>query len=138
MIAHKCKKSVFCVLFLLSFFIGTICGVFCFRCVSAQMSTLSQYTSFISSNAAFYVNLLRASLRPLIIVALIGICPAGAKCVWALIIARGFLVTYLCCTVGCCFGDLLVIYVKELLFLPLFYWLCFWAYTRWDISRHLR
>ena len=125
--AHKCKKSVFCVFFLICFFIGTICGVFCSRCISVSLSGVERFSLDFSSLkvAVFTV------LRPLALVAVLGCLSNRKRYVCICIVLRGFLTAYLFSAVRAS-EHVWEFAVKELLVLLLFYWLCSWSYFRQD------
>lgn len=136
MTAHKCKNSVFCVSFLLCFLAGTICGVFCFSCASSSLICW-QWHIDLNACSAPAIGLLCSFFRPLLVAAVFGISPLGRKYVWLLIGMRGLLCSYLCCAVIDLHNTFSLVILREFLLLPVFYWLCFWAYFRWDFSHHV-
>ena len=139
MLVNKCKNSVFCVFFCLCFLVCTICGVFCFRCswVFARGLDTCAVWRISTVDASMLITVL-TWLRPLLIAYALSLHPAGHRFVFFLIVVRGFLLAYLYSSVCFARNDLLLLTAKEIVILPLFYWLCQWAYFRWDVSCHVR
>lgn len=134
MLLYKCKKSVFCIYFLLFFFLGTISGVFLFRCLFHSLAGSSCWCLNLEF-AAFRWNdlrLLSSAVRSITILAIFALVPYGYVFVPFLVFCRGFLMCY-------CFSQMWVsgavigsVFVKELLLLPLYYSFCRWVYFKWS------
>ena len=119
----KCRNSVFCVKFLVFFLLGTICGIWLYRCL-AELETLwlEPYCSLLGTASVFSACL--AALRPLILAGLACIHPWGCRVVPLLIGVRGLLTVYSACAVlraGLPPGGVIL---RGLVILPAFYWLC--------------
>lgn len=128
---HKCKKSVFCTLFLASFFLGTICGVFCFRCLSASLCGFGQLRlgeSLLESMSPY--SAVFAALRPFAMIAVLLLIPNGFRYVFAFVVLRGFLSAYLFCSVLDNCGEIFLFLIRTFLLLLLYYWLCEFVYFR--------
>lgn len=121
-----CKKTVFSILFLISFAVGTICGVLLFRlmlprgqdwildyCVSLRHS--------MSVPPIFQVLLL---VRPFLIVFAAGLLPFRRKLIPALIALRGCLLAYTCSAFYSCDVVFTAYLLRNLLCLPLYYSFC--------------
>ena len=124
-----CKKSVFSVLFLLSFLLGTICGVLLFRCVYVYHSDW-----IVDYGSALFIRIDRISISclafaliPFVSLFLLSIFPEGYRVLPVLIAVRGCLLCYflcLCHVGGISYG---AVFCRNLFLLPLFYF----------VSRHI-
>lgn len=131
----KCRKSVFCMLFLFFFSIGTICGVLSFRYLAGAQSSwtfmycrrlqLMEYGSFCSFVLAW--------IRPLLLVLVIGLVPWGKKFLPILITARGFLTAYSAAACLSCGQSLSWVVIRGLTLLPVFYALCRFSYFAFPV-----
>ena len=132
MLVQKCKNSVFCVYFLFFFFVGTICGVFCYSLqISSDLDFVSYYSVAISESL-FDCSLLSflAAARPFVFVAFLALTSFGHRFLFLLIAVRGFMTAYTAAAlwIGNC--DLFLIFIRGLVLLPLFYGLCAWSHCR--------
>lgn len=132
---YKCKKSVFCICFLIFFFLGTISGVFMFCCLlrstEGHLFCALDFPGVVSEGV---VSVLFSVLRPLSLVALFAFHPRGYAAVFPMIVIRGFLISYCFSAVWFSETAFWPFILKELVVLPLFYCLCRWVYFRWDRS----
>ena len=119
-----CKKSVFCILYLIFFFLGTICGVLLVRSFSAAEGPwLVSYCGALSACSAGMWRLL-AWVRPLVLAWLAGLSGFGCRLIPWLIALRGALMAYeaaACCVCGQSPRGVLL---RGLVILPLFFSLC--------------
>ena len=125
----KCRNSVFCVQFLIFFLLGTICGIWFYRCL-AELETvwLEPYCSLLTGASGW--SALFSAVRPLIAAWLVWFCPEGYRILPLLIGMRGCLTAYTACAVlraGLPSGPVIL---RGLVILPLFYWLCRRAFCR--------
>ena len=127
-----CKKSVFSVLFLVSFLLGTICGILLFRSVFVlHPGWIVDYGTALSMGTSRGgISCLFFSVMPFLVLFLLGMFSAGYRLIPALISVRGCLLCYYmsCCHVsGSVFGAVLC---RNLFLLPLFYLLSrhIWVY----------
>ncbi len=127
-----CKNSVFSILFLVSFLLGTICGVLLFRAVYVlHPGWIEDYGSALVQ-AASHAGLSRFlfALMPFLVLFLFGVFSEGYRLVPVLIAARGcFLCYYLsCCQVSGSGGG--PVLFRNLILLPVFYLLSryIWVY----------
>jgi len=134
--SYKCKKSVFCICFFIFFLIGTICGLFCFRCQLVnngrwmlsvcETAALSLHTAFVKHAAVL--------LRPCIVVSALAFHPVGYRLLFPVIFVRGFLMSYHFAALWLGNCDIFRMVLLGLLALPLFCVLCGWAFLRWNLS----
>ena len=127
---YKCKKSVFCIYFLILFGLGTICGVFCFRCqMSANCQWILPYCGAIShSMSTAFVKSAAVLFRCGILMAALSILQRGYRAIFPLIIVRGFLMSYSFSAlwIGGC--SMISMILHACLILPAYYMLCSWAF----------
>lgn len=131
MYSHKCKKSVFCAIFLACFFVGTICGVFCFRCISASLDGLEQLHAGelfgivgLSGRTVFSV------FRPFLVLTVLFLLPNGFRYIFLFVALRGCLSAYLFCAVLHIRGEIFPLMTRTFLILLLYYLLCEFIYFR--------
>lgn len=136
---YKCKNSVFCVSFLICFTLGTICGVFAFRCFLSCASDWNTLVleGFHISNMRFWA-LIGAWFRTLAVVALFALLPTGYRAILPLVVVKAFLIAYLFSALQFYRVYAPFVVFKELSALPMFYWICKWVYFRWDVSYCVR
>ena len=129
--SYKCKNSVFCAIFLACFLVGTICGVFCFRCV---LGSLSEFDHLRIGGIVFgnrmQMEAVFATVRPLGVMAVLAFVPCKRRYICILIVLRGFLMAYFFCLFLRTSADLFPVIFGEFLFLLLFFWLCNFVYFR--------
>ena len=119
----NCRNSVFCVKFLLYFLIGTICGIWFYRCMIAQETDwLKSYCVGLEGNLPRFSVV--AMLRPLVFAYLISLHSAGAYFLPALVFLRGFLTAYTTCAVLRLDFAVGLVLTRCVLILPVFYLLC--------------
>ena len=133
-----CKNSVFSILFLISFLIGTICGILLFRAVHIlHPSWIVEYASALSSvstarffRSAFFL------ILPFLPVWLIGQFPNGYRFVPLLTSMRGCFLSYClsCCYVGGV-SSLPVVY-RNAFFVPLYYLFCQYVWVCDPVDRY--
>ena len=121
-----CKNSVFCAIFLVLFFLGTICGIFLLRCVLvANSDFLSDYC--LSLRAVKMRSpwlLLWFHLLPFLSAFAVSFLPNKDKFLFVLIFLRGCVSAY---AISACYAlglSLANILVRDFLLLPVFYWFC--------------
>lgn len=125
----KCKNSVFCVRFLIFFLIGTICGIWLFRCLApGHAAWLSNYC-FMLEHATFssFTSATLPWFRPLALVVIIHYSSLTKYLLPVLIVFRGMLTTYSFCAIRLSGSSPGVFLFRGVLLLPLFYLLCFYA-----------
>lgn len=125
-----CKNSVFCVLFYVSFFLGTICGVLFLRCMLVNNYLwLSAYCHELQRTAPNSFLLLGwFQLLPFLAAVLIYFLPHKDKLFPALIFLRGCISAY---TVGAYYMldvPLADILLYSLLLFPAFFAVCRWLW----------
>lgn len=137
MLQYKCKKSVFCILFLICFFIGTICGVILFHCLlGAHSGWITAYCDALGSlERPGLLTSLFFWCRPLALALLLGLSPAGSRLIPVLILARGCFSAYLTSFYYAAGLSPLSAVLRWLALLPVFYLLCRWAYYAPDDPR---
>ena len=127
MAGRKCKISLFCVQFLVSYFIGTICGVLLFRFGTvAQSDWLLTYGQVISSMVQTQTpfDLVRL-LRPLAIAGLLVLVPWKKSALLLVVVARGCLTAYSVCLFYGSGQSCLYLVFRGLILLPLFFLVCY-------------
>lgn len=126
MLSVKCRKSVFCVQFLAFFLLGTICGIWLYRCLAGcEYGWLNSYCALLGQGARRDGwTLLLTWGRPLVLAWLASIHPVGFRALPVLIWGRGLLTAYSAC--ACLRAGLSpgTVILRGLVLLPLFYWLC--------------
>lgn len=137
MLRRKCKKSVFCILFFIFFFLGTICGVFLF-----QLQYRAQHTWIVSYGKVLLPErscdlwrLFFVSLRPLLFCILLGLLSFGWRLIPLLIFGRGCLVSYLFSLASLCETPVSALFLRELFLLSSFFFLVRWAYYHFDTRK---
>lgn len=121
-----CKKSVFCILFLLFFALGTICGVLFLRCLLTEDVTwLRSYCAELDhSNRSGVLLTLWFLLLPFLGAFAVGLTPFKDKLFPALFFLRGCFCVY---AVGAFYTlgiPLTGILLRNLVLLPIFYAVC--------------
>ena len=125
MYRRKCKFSVFCILFLVLFSLGTICGVLFFR-------LLADYeNNWIWAYGWSLLPLYRLGsyIRPLVLAGAMSLVTWGKHCVLLLVFCRGLLMSYAISAFYACGQDMGLLLVQGLVILPLFYLVCLWSYS---------
>ena len=118
-----CKNSVFCILFLLFFSLGTICGVLLLHCVLRSDSQwVRAYCTALASQGGrgAFLNLWFL-LLPFLAAFAIMLLPGGDKLLPVLFFLRGCVCTY---SIGACLAlqiPLTGILLRNLFLLPAFY-----------------
>jgi len=132
LLAGKCKNSVFCVFLFISFFLGTISGVFCFQCLLNEVRTwIRVYCEEVSLGANLNIrSAVFAFVRPFVFMGVFIIHPVGYKIVFPAAALRGFLTSYYISAlwIGDC--DLCLIILRELVVLPLYFLMAYFVYFR--------
>ena len=125
--AHNfCKKSVFCILFLFFFAIGTICGVFlCQMVLIAAPDWMFCYCAALAkSDTAGGVRRFFFLLWPFLAVFAVGLTPMRRKLIPIAVALRGCLLAY-CCTALYMSGSLSFFFiVLNALLMPIYFILC--------------
>lgn len=121
-----CKKSVFSVLFLIFFLLGTICGIFLLRCILlSDNSWLSAYCSLLQRSPSGHpLMVLWFYVLPFLGVLVTAILPGGARLVYLLAFFRGCFLAYTFGAfyfLGISFRPVLL---RSMLTLPMFFALC--------------
>ncbi len=119
----KCRKSVFCSLFLLIFLFGTICGVFLF-----YLGYDDNPDTFVSYGLHLSARNLLFSFLPLLFVLLLGFASWGCRLIPALVTFRGLLMSYRICVLYTSGVNLLNSLTYDVILLPIFFFLCVWGY----------
>ena len=132
MLRCECKKSVFGILFLLCFLLGTICGVFLFGCLTTVRGAwIQQYTELLCQEGnGGLLSVCLSWCRPLLLAALAGFLRWGDRVVLFLAVLRGILMAYTAAALWTSGLTLLPFLVRGILLLPLFYAVCSWAYDK--------
>lgn len=138
MVRLKCKNSVFCILFLFYFFLGTICGIFLFRKLQgAHCAWITAYcTALTQMNPPDLLKQLFFICKPLAIALVLGICPSGYRLIPILIAVRGCIMAYIAAFYAVSGLPPAALVFRWLLFLPVFYYLCWLAYSTEGAFRH--
>lgn len=127
---NKCKKSVFCILFLIWFLIGTICGFFLFRCLQkAHGGWAAAYCAALTgTDGQSLLSFLFFACRPLLLAGLLCLLPWGRRLVPVLTAARGCLMAYYMAFFFAASLSPLSMALREAVILPPFFCLCRLAY----------
>ena len=125
-----CKNSVFCVLFLLFFLMGTICGVFLLRClIVADRQWLAFYCCELDRLMPTSLFLrIWFQLIPFLVALVIRLSSCQDKLYPVLFFIRGCLITY---SIGALLiNDVVVtrVLLRNVLMLPAFYAFCRWLW----------
>ncbi len=130
MASSKCKKSVFCILFLFWFLTGTICGFILFQCLqNAQGPWVGAYcAALVGTAGSDLASYLFAAIRPLLLAGLLCLLPWGRRLVPLLTAARGCLVAYYMAFFFAASLSPLTMALREAVTMPLFFCLCRLAY----------
>lgn len=129
---YKCKKSVFCIYFLILLFCGTISGIFCFRCIWGTDNTwLISYSRSLALSAGILdIGTCLCLLRPYFVLVLVSFLPRSNCVMLVLIFLRGFLTSYYCSALwsgGC---EVSQIILRCAVLLPAFFLIGNWLYCR--------
>ena len=131
-----CKNSVFSILFLVFFLLGTICGIILFRAVySAHPVWIRLYGVLLyNSSSLHHVSRCIFPLIPLFIMVLIGFAKGAYRFVPFLIMLRGCLLSYYLSFSFVCSLDSGYLLIFNFILLPLFYLISryIWTYTLFD------
>lgn len=131
MLSQKCKKSVFCVCFLISFLFGTICATLLFQCLLGRnYAWLSNYCDALVFKFASPVCVFLHLLRPLILMVVLAFLPAGHRAVLPMVFARGFLFAFSACAALLSDNGLRIVLLKNLAIMPVFYSLGFLVFIQ--------
>lgn len=130
---YKCKNSVFCICFLIFFFLGTICGVLCFRCQMIRNGPwiLAFSKELSSSVSPLFVKNAVILFRSLLLLLAMALLPWGYRLVFPLIALRGFLMSYYFSALWIGECNVLFMVLLETLLMPAYYMMCSWAYFRY-------
>lgn len=126
-----CKNSVFCILFLVFFFLGTICGIFIFYYyIDENASWLSMYMSELSEcDFRFCICSLISIVRPFLLVYLVWLTPVHRVFIFVPVFCRGMLFSFCLSAQIATTGSLTSCLLLNLIVLPLFFSFCrylFW------------
>ena len=126
MIFTFCKKSVFSVIFLVFFLIGTICGIFLFRAL--YYSNAKWLIEYCRALECMYVPgmlyQLLFLLLPFLCVFAAGLTSFCRKLIPGLVAARGMVFSYFICAIITVDFDCRTVFLRNLILLPLFYVFC--------------
>ena len=130
----KCKKSVFCIYFLLLFFLGTISGVLCFGCLkqSAGNQILHFSANVLQPFCAISCSQLFALLRPAFFLIALGFHPEGHRLIPFLIFIRGLLLAYYSCACWVEGGDVIHMLIFIMCSVSAYYVLAKFVYFKWE------
>ena len=123
---YKCKNSVFCVFFLLCFFVGTICGALLFRIfVRLHRVWIEVYCAELFSNEkASYLQLLLSGVRPILLIPIISCFTFGKRIIPFLIMLRGCGVAYLLSAAFCAQCGMFPLILWQFFLLVSFFCVC--------------
>lgn len=128
----KCRNSVFCVLFLALFLLGTICGILLLNLFSqSQPGWLTSYCrsiGWIDFDRVFGTVFVWTA--PIIAVWLTGMLPFSGRMILVLILFRGVLAGYAAAAYWRAGMEPWSLAIREGFLLPLFYVLCQAAMTK--------
>ena len=131
MLLSRCKKSVFCILFLLCYFLGTICGVLLFRFLAgANDGWVRRYSAALFCETPDGWNVLFSFCRPLLLAAAAGMLSCGNRLIVWLIVLRGALTAYAAAAAWAAGCSLTPLLMRGIILMPLFFAVCRWAYYR--------
>lgn len=124
---YKCKNSVFCILFLFTFCLGTTSGVFLFRCFLCGQNYIE---------LAYGLNVVTIKypllwLRPILLMSALIIHPEGYRFVFPLVFVRAVLVSYLFSALWVYGLDISTVLLNYLLFLPIYFIISKRAFGQW-------
>ena len=125
---RKCRISVFCILFLVLFLFGTICGVLLFRLLSSRQGEWVLAYGQVLAGEALPESRVFSWLRPLAVVLLMGIVPWGRRFVPVLIVLRGLLMAYFVSMRFACGQSLEPAVLRGAAMLPLFFAVSLWTF----------
>ena len=121
---EKCKNSVFCVLFLVLYACGTICGILLFQLLAdCENDWVLAYGWRLPLDYR-----LGSWIRPLVLAGILGLVGWGRSVVPVLVFCRGLLMTYVVCVLYGCGRSLLPALVRGLILIPLFFAVCKWSF----------
>jgi len=124
----KCRISVFCILYLVLFLLGTICGVLLFRLLCSRQDGWILAYSRVLSEETLPGSRLFSWLRPLIVVVLLGLVPWGKRFIPVLIVLRGLLMAYFVSALFACGQPMGPAVLRGATMLPLFFAVSFWSF----------
>ena len=133
-----CKKSVFSILFLISFLLGTTCGVLLFRYIHvAHRLWISDYGLLLASvsSAGILLRLLFV-LVPFFALYLLGLFSEGFRMVPFLIAVRGCILAYY---FSCCYVSgisVRSVIIKNIVLLPLYYYFSGYIWVNCPFDRY--
>lgn len=121
---QKCRNSLFGILFLVWFFLGTICGVLLFRLTGVSGYWVRTYCSLLEKASAGCASVVWSWIRPLLVAAVLATVSWGERVLPWLIGWRGCLMAF--SASACYLGgwDACPVVLRGLLLLPLFYGVC--------------
>lgn len=120
----KCRNSVFCMVFLFLFAIGTICGVLLFRLLAdCENDWVLAYGRALPSGYGF-----GSWLRPLVVALALGLVDWGGRWIFALVFCRGLLMAYSVSVLHSCGLGLLPALIRGSILIPVFFLICLWSY----------
>lgn len=117
---YKCKKSVFCACFLFSLTLGTISGVFLFRCFISSNGSVFLIDSDYFGTTANALTL----IRPFVVMLTLIFHPKGRKFVFLFVVLRGLLMAFFSSAVWFCGGNVAALLLRFMLFFPAYYLFC--------------
>lgn len=134
-----CKKSVFSILFLLSFLFGTICGVLLFRFLYVlHDGWLEQYGELlVYRSSGFGFSFVFTSFLPFMALFLLGIIPEGYQIVPVLIAIRGCLLSYFLSFCQICGASSGIMFYRNLVLLPIFYLISRYLWVHHSFHREI-
>jgi hypothetical protein len=130
----KCKKSVFCAVFLICFLIGTICGVLLYETVSSAHPEWSRsyFLCIYEADHTFSAGSLYAVLAPMILLWVVSLLSFGDRLANLLVVWRGCCASYLFCFAYTSGVSVLGMIFRELLLLAAFYFIYQTLFTEHD------
>ena len=131
MLFSFCKKSVFSILFLLLFFLGTICGILLFRFIFIVCPEwIRAYGSVIEMSAdPFSFQSILIAAVPFLLIFFSGFCTWGQKLIYAVIFLRACFLSYYSSVIFCAAVSQRQFLIYRFLLLLAFYFFCqhFWV-----------
>ena len=127
---QRCRNSVFCVLFVFWFLLGTICGVLLFQVLAGTGSRwiVAYCDTLFRGQTVGLWSLVLCWSRPLLFVGLLGVVPWGRRILPTAIFLRGALTAYSAAAWYVSELRPIWIVVRGLTLLPLYYAACRFSY----------
>ena len=132
-----CKNSVFSILFLVLFLLGTICGIFLFRAMYVlHAGWITEYgTALMEPSSHGALSCLFALLLPFLLLFLFGILPEGHRLILLLVAVRGCLLCYCLCCCQISGAGFYSVLIRNLFLLPLFFLFSRYVWARCPFHR---